>query len=35
MGLFVGLAAVIGVAVAALPAIHAARINVLGAIAHE
>jgi putative ABC transport system permease protein len=35
MGLFLGLAAVIGVVAAVLPAIRAARINVLGAIAHE
>jgi putative ABC transport system permease protein len=35
MGLFVVLAAVIGVVAAVLPAIRAARINVLGAIAHE
>jgi putative ABC transport system permease protein len=35
MGLVVGLAAVIGVVAAVLPAIRAARINVLGAIAHE
>ncbi|HEX5540977.1 MAG TPA: ABC transporter permease [Micromonospora sp.] len=35
MGLFVVLAAVIGVVAAALPAIRAARLNVLGAIAHE
>ncbi|GAB3146245.1 ABC transporter permease [Micromonospora sonneratiae] len=35
MGLYVGLAAVIGVVAAVLPAIRAARINVLGAIAHD
>ncbi|ASW55048.1 ABC transporter permease [Plantactinospora sp. KBS50] len=35
MGLFLGLAAIIGVIAAVLPAIRAARINVLGAIAHE
>ncbi|MFB9236383.1 ABC transporter permease [Plantactinospora siamensis] len=35
MGLFLGLAAIIGVVAAVLPAIRAARINVLGAIAHE
>ncbi|MEH1015123.1 FtsX-like permease family protein [Micromonospora sp. CPCC 206060] len=35
MGLFVGLAALIGVIAAVLPAIRAARINVLGAIAHD
>ncbi|MBX7266745.1 ABC transporter permease [Micromonospora sp. Llam7] len=35
MGIFLGLAALIGVVAAVLPAIRAARINVLGAIAHE
>ncbi len=35
MGLFVGLAALIGVVAAVLPAIRAARLNVLGAIAHD
>ncbi|MFI7023888.1 ABC transporter permease [Micromonospora sp. NPDC049900] len=35
MGLFLGLAAIIGVIAAVLPAIRAARINVLGAIAHD
>ncbi|MFY1670784.1 ABC transporter permease [Plantactinospora sp. WMMB334] len=35
MGLFLGLAAVVGVVAAVLPAIRAARLNVLGAIAHE
>ncbi|MGC5020087.1 ABC transporter permease [Micromonospora sp. DT47] len=35
MGLFLGLAALIGVIAAVLPAIRAARINVLGAIAHD
>ncbi|WP_328346521.1 ABC transporter permease [Micromonospora sp. NBC_00421] len=35
MGLFLLLAAVIGVVAAVLPAIRAARINVLGAIAHD
>ncbi|WP_320069384.1 ABC transporter permease [Micromonospora sp. RTGN7] len=35
MGLFLGLAALIGVVAAVLPAIRAARINVLGAIAHD
>jgi putative ABC transport system permease protein len=35
MTLFLGLAAIIGVVAAVLPAIRAARINVLGAIAHE
>lgn len=35
MALFLGLAAIIGVIAAALPAIRAARINVLGAIAHD
>ncbi|WBB90546.1 ABC transporter permease [Verrucosispora sp. WMMC514] len=35
MGVFLGLAAIIGVVAAALPAIRAARINVLGAIAHD
>ncbi|TDC83421.1 ABC transporter permease [Micromonospora sp. KC606] len=35
MGLFLGLAAIIGVVAAVLPAIRAARINVLGAIAHD
>jgi putative ABC transport system permease protein len=35
MGVFLGLAAVIGVVAAVLPAIRAARLNVLGAIAHE
>jgi putative ABC transport system permease protein len=35
MGVFLGLAAIIGVIAAVLPAIRAARINVLGAIAHD
>ncbi|MBQ1012276.1 ABC transporter permease [Micromonospora sp. M51] len=35
MGVFLGLAAVIGVVAAVLPAVRAARINVLGAIAHD
>ncbi|MEV0607973.1 FtsX-like permease family protein [Polymorphospora rubra] len=35
MALFLALAAVIGVIAAALPALRAARINVLGAIAHD
>ncbi|WP_433528626.1 ABC transporter permease [Micromonospora sp. CA-263727] len=35
MGVFLGLAALIGVVAAVLPAIRAARINVLGAIAHD
>ncbi|WP_434740093.1 ABC transporter permease [Micromonospora sp. SH-82] len=35
MGIFLGLAALIGVVAAALPAIRAARINILGAIAHD
>ena len=35
MGVYVGLAAVVGVVAAVLPAIRAARLNVLGAIAHE
>ena len=35
MGLFLGLAAIIGVVAAVVPAIRAARLNVLGAIAHE
>ncbi|SCL28846.1 putative ABC transport system permease protein [Micromonospora rhizosphaerae] len=35
MGVFLGLAAIIGVVAAVLPAVRAARINVLGAIAHE
>ncbi|RIV41410.1 ABC transporter permease [Micromonospora radicis] len=35
MGIFLGLAALIGVIAAVLPAIRAARINVLGAIAHD
>ncbi|MBM7084954.1 ABC transporter permease [Micromonospora humidisoli] len=35
MGLFLLLAAVIGVVAAVLPAVRAARINVLGAIAHD
>ncbi|MFV2101495.1 ABC transporter permease [Micromonospora sp. LOL_024] len=35
MGVFLGLAALIGVIAAVLPAIRAARINVLGAIAHD
>jgi putative ABC transport system permease protein len=35
MGVFLGLAAIIGVIAAVLPAVRAARINVLGAIAHE
>jgi putative ABC transport system permease protein len=35
MSLYLGLAAVVGVVAAVLPAIRAARLNVLGAIAHE
>ncbi|WDZ82584.1 ABC transporter permease [Micromonospora cathayae] len=35
MALFLGLAALIGVVAAVVPAIRAARINVLGAIAHD
>ena len=35
MGLFLGLAALVGVVAAMLPAIRAARINVLAAIAHD
>ncbi|MFC4147731.1 ABC transporter permease [Micromonospora mangrovi] len=35
MGLFLGLAAIIGVIAAVLPAVRAARINVLNAIAHD
>ncbi|XTZ16819.1 ABC transporter permease [Micromonospora echinospora] len=35
MGVFLGLAALVGVIAAALPAVRAARINVLGAIAHD
>ncbi|MEH1100139.1 ABC transporter permease [Micromonospora sp. CPCC 205561] len=35
MGIFLGLAALVGVVAAVLPAIRAARINVLGAIAHD
>ncbi len=35
MGVYLVLAAVIGVVAAVLPAIRAARLNVLGAIAHE
>ncbi|MEQ4303502.1 ABC transporter permease [Plantactinospora sp. B6F1] len=35
MAVFLGLAAVVGVVAAVLPAIRAARLNVLGAIAHE
>ncbi|MDG9674223.1 ABC transporter permease [Micromonospora sp. DH14] len=35
MGVFLGLAAIIGVVAAVLPAVRAARINVLGAIAHD
>jgi putative ABC transport system permease protein len=35
MGVYLGLAAVVGVVAAVLPAIRAARLNVLGAIAHE
>ena len=35
MGLYLGIAALIGMLAAILPAIRAARINVLGAIAHE
>ncbi|MFI0793552.1 ABC transporter permease [Micromonospora rubida] len=35
IGIFLGLAALIGVVAAALPAIRAARINILGAIAHD
>ncbi|MEV1288931.1 FtsX-like permease family protein [Micromonospora sp. NPDC049679] len=35
MAVFIGLAALVGVIAAVLPAIRAARLNVLGAIAHE
>ncbi|SCL35976.1 putative ABC transport system permease protein [Micromonospora nigra] len=35
MGVFLGLAALVGVVAAVLPAVRAARINVLGAIAHD
>ncbi|WP_433342319.1 ABC transporter permease [Micromonospora sp. CA-111912] len=35
IGIFLGLAALIGVVAAALPAIRAARLNILGAIAHD
>ncbi|PZF94110.1 ABC transporter permease [Micromonospora deserti] len=35
MGIVLGLAAFVGVAAAVLPAVRAARINVLGAIAHD
>lgn len=35
MGIFLGLAALVGVVAAALPAVRSARLNVLGAIAHE
>jgi putative ABC transport system permease protein len=35
MGLAVVVAAIVGVVAAILPAIRAARLNVLGAIAHE
>ncbi|MCW3816076.1 ABC transporter permease [Micromonospora sp. DR5-3] len=35
MGVMLGLAAIVGVVAAVLPAVRAARINVLGAIAHE
>lgn len=35
MGVFLALAAIIGVIAAVLPAVRAARINVLGAIAHD
>ncbi|MGS2615685.1 ABC transporter permease [Micromonospora sp. LZ34] len=35
MGIFLGLAAIVGVIAAVLPAVRAARINVLGAIAHD
>ncbi|RKN41538.1 ABC transporter permease [Micromonospora endolithica] len=35
MGIMLGLAALVGVVAAVLPAIRAARINVLGAIAHD
>ncbi|WP_405107663.1 FtsX-like permease family protein [Micromonospora sp. NBC_01405] len=35
IGIVLGLAALIGVVAAALPAIRAARLNILGAIAHE
>ena len=35
MGLYLGLAAVVGVLAAVLPSIKAARLNVLAAIAHE
>ncbi|MFK3985267.1 ABC transporter permease [Micromonospora sp. NPDC050397] len=35
LGIVIGLAALVGVVAAVLPAIRAARINVLGAIAHE
>jgi putative ABC transport system permease protein len=35
MGIYLGLAAVVGVVAAVLPAIRAARVNVLHAIAYE
>ena len=35
MAVFIGLAAIVGVIAALLPALRAARLNVLGAIAHE
>jgi putative ABC transport system permease protein len=35
MAIYLGLAAVVGVIAAVLPAIRAARLDVLGAIAHE
>ncbi|RZU49525.1 putative ABC transport system permease protein [Krasilnikovia cinnamomea] len=35
MGIYLGLAAVVGVVAAVAPAVRAARLNVLGAIAHE
>ena len=35
LGTYLGLAAVVGVVAAVLPAVRAARINVLAAIAHE
>ncbi|MET8277925.1 FtsX-like permease family protein [Micromonospora sp. NPDC005174] len=35
MGVFLGLAAIVGVVAAVVPAVRAARINVLGAIAHD
>jgi putative ABC transport system permease protein len=35
MGLYLGLAALVGVLAAVLPSIRAARLNVLAAIAHD